>query len=76
MGPILQYVIGVPFGLFCLVWGLGGAWAAFTKTAKEDKNNGFWAGIGALCGAAFGVAILWAILFEGLDFGSGPGRIG
>jgi len=75
-GFILQYVAGVPLGLVLLYWGLGSAWKAFTKTADEEKNNGFGAGIAFLCYAAIGWGILWAILFEGLHFGGGPGRYG
>ncbi len=66
MGPILQYMIGVPAGLAMIVFGLYGAFKAFTNTAEEEKHNGFGAGIGYLSFVAFGAAILWAILWEGL----------
>ena len=75
MGPILQYLVGVPFGLFCLFGGIIGAIGAFGNKWKEDKNNGFWSGIAFLVCAAFGWFILKAILFDGLHF-SGPGRYG
>ena len=66
MGPILQYLIGVPAGLAMVVCGLYCALRAFTNAAEEEKYNGFGAGIGYLVWVAFGVAILWAILWEGL----------
>jgi hypothetical protein len=68
MGGILQYLVGVPAGGFILIWGLRGAWAAFTNTAEEDDDNGFGSGIAYLFAAAFSVGVLWAILIEGLKY--------
>ena len=74
MGPILQYVVGVPFGLFCLIGGPYGAYLAFTNQNQTPNNNGFVSGMFFLtAGPLAGWFILKAILFDGLDFG-GPGR--
>ena len=75
MGPILQYVIGVPFGLFCLIGGPFWSYLAFCNKCEKDEHNGFWCGIIGLGGSVFGFFILKAILFEGLHF-SGMGRVG
>jgi hypothetical protein len=75
MGPILQYIVGVPFGLFCLFGGVIWASAAFRNKCEKDEHNGFLCGVIGLGGSVFGGAILWAILIHGLDF-SGPGRYG
>ena len=75
MGSILQYVVGVPFGLVCLLGSPIAAYRAFTNQNKP-QNNGVFSGVlflifGPLCGWF----ILKAILFDGLIFG-GPGRYG
>lgn len=75
MGPILQYVVGVPFGLFLLIGGPFFAYGAFTNQ-NEPQNNGKLSGLLFLI--IFPLAgwfLLKAILFDGLDF-SGPGRYG
>ena len=75
MGSILQYVVGVPFGLFCLVGGPFFAYLAFTNQ-NQPQNNGIWSGMLFLIGGPLlGWFTLKAILFDGLIFG-GPGRYG
>ena len=62
MGPILQYVVGVPFGLFCLVGGPFFAYLAFTNQ-NQPQNNGFWclAHCGAiLCEVGLSATMLYA----------------
>ena len=76
MGPILQYVVGVPFGLFALFGGIYLAFNAFFNKNEKETNNGIWAGVCFLLLAYFGFWVLKAILFIGLDFGGGPGRYG
>ena len=76
MGPILQYVVGVPFGLFCLFGGPFAAYGAFTNQ-NQPQNNGFLSGmLFLILGPLAGWFILKAILFDGLYFsGSGMGRV-
>ena len=54
MGPIVQYVLGVPIGLFCLFYGLYAAYGVFMKTNEEENHNGFGAGLAFLVLSAFG----------------------
>jgi len=76
MGPILQYVVGVPFGLFCLFGGVYWSSLAFSNKCKKDEHNGFWCGVIGLGGSCFGFIMLKAILFDGLGPFTGLGRVG
>jgi hypothetical protein len=76
MGPILQYVIGVPAGFYFLFAGLKGVYQAFTKPTEELELGFFFTVIAGLFAAFLGGAIVYSILFVGLDFGGGPGRLG
>ena len=75
MGYILQYVVGVPFGLCRLIGGPCWSYLAFFNKCKKKEHNGFWCGIIGLGVSALGFFILKAIFSGGLSF-SGMGRVG
>jgi hypothetical protein len=66
MGPILQYIIGVPVALVCLIGGPFAAYCAFTNL-NQPQNNGIGSGLVFLIlGPTIGIFLLKAIFFDGL----------
>ena len=74
MGPILQYVVGLPFGIYIFLWGIHAVYKSYA-TGGDPEAKGFSLWISGICAAAFGGFLVHAILFGELQF-SGMGRVG